>query len=179
MQVRRTIMAATLAAVSSLALVAPTLAQAELRGPAPVTGTSGFADELAGGSRMWDGQKVRGEDAVVAYDWDASDPRLTGELTVSYNYDYYERQGLLLASGRSTLGIADGNWVGDARYIGGPDLRGTTTIVLEGQGPYEGLTAHVVVDQDAGPITFSAAIFPGGLPEPPALVQRTIRLGGR
>lgn len=179
MHARTTIMATALAAASALALVAPTLAQAELRGPATVTGTSGFPDELAGGSRMWDGQKIRGEDAIVAYDWDASDPRLTGEFTVHYNSDYYERQGLFLANGRSTLETAGGDWVGDASYVGGPALRGTSTILLEGQGAYEGLTAYIVLDQDAEPISFTAAILPGSLPEPPVRVQRTSRLGGR
>ena len=179
MQARKTIMAMALAAASSLTLAVPTLAQAELRGPAQVTGTSGSLDELAGGSRLWDGQKVRAEDTVVAYEWDASDPRLTGELMLKYTSHVYESDGLYLASGRSTLETADGNWVGSARYVGGDEMEGTSTIVMEGQGPYEGLTAYVMVAMDARPITFNAGIFPGDLPEPPVLVQRTSRLGGR
>lgn len=179
MQTRKTIMATVLAAASAITLVAPALAQSELGHAAPVTGTSGFGQELAGGSTLWDGQRLRGENTVMAYDWDASDPRLTGELMIKFNSDFYEREGLFVAQGRSTLSTADGRWVGDASYVGGPALQGVSTLIMEGQGQYEGLIAYVVVQQDAEPITFSAGILPNGLPEAPLAGQRSTRQSGR
>lgn len=40
-------------------------------------------------------------------------------------------------------------------------------MIMHGQEAYEGLTAYVVVDEESGPISFSAVIFPGDMPEPP------------
>lgn len=39
--------------------------------------------------------------------------------------------------------------------------------IMHGENAYEGLTAYVVVDEESGPITFSAVIFPGDMPTPP------------
>ena len=40
-------------------------------------------------------------------------------------------------------------------------------MVLRGEGDYDGLTAYVVLDFVADPVSFSAAIFPAELPAPP------------
>ncbi len=159
---------ATALAVGLLATpAASAVAQADLMEPARVTGTTTFPQDVAGGTRAWIDGATRGHGRIVTHEWTASDPRLDGLHTTTYSYDSYDREEMMVAAGTVTHTNDEGSWVGEATYMGGLDLGGTTTMIMHGENAYEGLTAYVVVDEESGPITFSAVIFPGDMPTPP------------
>lgn len=159
---------ATALAVAALASPAvPATAQTDLMEPARVTGTTTFPEQQASGSRAWIDNATRLRDQVMTHQWEASDPRLDGLHTTTFNSDVYDRQDMSVAVGFVTHENDEGSWVGEGTYMGGLDLGGTTTMIMYGQDAYEGLTAYVVVDEESGPISFSAVIFPGDMPEMP------------
>jgi len=154
---------ATALAIGLLATPAvPATAQVDLTAAAVVTGTTTLPQEVAAGSRAWTDGAVRGEGVMATQTWEASDPRLSGELSITYNYDFYESLGLFVMAGAVALENDDGRWEGTANYLGGDALQGTTTMLMHGTGTYEGLTSYVVWDEN--PPTFQAAIFPGDMP---------------
>jgi hypothetical protein len=159
---------ATALAAGLLATPAATaVAQADLMEPARVTGTTTFPEDVVAGSRAWIDGATRGDGRIVTHEWEASDPRLDGLHTTTYSYDSYDRQEMMVAVGTVTHENDGGRWIGEASYMGGLDLGGTTTMVMYGEDAYEGLTAYVVIDEESGPISFSAVIFPGDMPAPP------------
>mgnify|MGYP001817615514 CR=1 FL=1 len=135
-------------------------------GPAVVTGTASHPLKWGGGSRGWDGSRVVGTDQYEVYEFEASDPRLSGELSSTFDFIFYENLGVYVADGDSTLETADGRWSGDFSFVGGESLANVATVTLHGEGAYEGLSAWLVMDQDAGR-KFAAGIVNGDLPTPP------------
>ena len=151
-------------AVSLLAgSVVGVAAQDDSMAPAAVTGTVSSGEQLSGGSKLWEDGAIRGDGAAWSHEFEASDPRLSGTRIATYAYDLYERQEMMVVDGTVVIENEDGRWVGPASQLGGAILGETSTMVLSGEDAYEGLTAYVVVDE-AGR-TFSAAIFPGAMPD--------------
>jgi hypothetical protein len=104
-----------------------------------------------------------------AMTWAASDPRLSGDAEADGGWSLYappsEDTGTGLAA--SYVITNDGGvWNCVASRPGGPepDIDGHT-LVFQGSGGYEGLTAHVQIDWDSYPFVFSGLILEGG-PEP-------------
>ena len=135
---------------------------------AAVTGTTTFHEEVVGGSAAWEDDALRGRGLLFPTTWEASDPRLSGTQTIRANRDLYERLRMQVLTGTSLLENDDGRWVGTAGHLGGAKLGETSTVVMHGEDAYEGLTAYVVMDLETQPASFSAAIFPGDVPELPA-----------
>jgi hypothetical protein len=98
-----------------------------------------------------------------------SDARLDGELTLGGSNDEYPGpDGTMyeLATEVWRIETADGAWQGTtAFFVASPDLPGSRTILLVGEGAYEGLIAAVTA-RLSDPWTFEGVIFPG---EPPPM----------
>ena len=81
---------------------------------------------------------------------DMSDPRLDGRLTYSSNVDAYGAPGEDLSLGMATYRIEtdEGAWEGSTPFLDTDDSP-TSTIVLTGEGAYDGLYAVMGTDWDA------------------------------
>jgi len=163
----------TLIAAIAVGLVAGStvgvVAQDDPMAPAQVTGTGPYPVEVSLGSRAWEDGALRERGMRFATTWEASDPRLSGVVSLSNNRDQYEKEEMFVVSATAVVENDDGRWTGSGTVLAGEELGETLTLVMEGQDAYEGLTAYVVMDLRGR--TFNAAIFPGGmpeLPEPPA-----------
>jgi hypothetical protein len=131
------------------------------------TGTQSRDDPTSGtATRTEYGELVEGH--VSAFQIDASDERLSGTAAFTVNSRYLEPgDGQYPASvlvARVVLEADDGTWEGTyvgTDYPGTPDQEGQ--YILQGTGPYEGLTAVMTVygSKTAG------LVFPGSLPETP------------
>ena len=111
--------------------------------------------------------------------YEASDPRLDGEVTLTQNRLGYETPGISIEATVRVLENDDGRWVGTDTGLGVSDSIVTDGIeydtsfrvtylnidfiVLHGEDAYEGLTAVIVEDWEAPfgePATFVGAIVP-------------------
>jgi hypothetical protein len=109
-----------------------------------------------------------------AMTWSATDPRLSGAVEVGTDWSLYEpasedaAAGPVAAPGGLVITNDGGSWGCVASEPGGPEPDVEThTLVFQGAGDYEGLTAHVQVDWDAYPYLFSGVILEGDpLPDP-------------
>jgi len=104
--------------------------------------------------------------------WAASDPRLTGSGTYDSNWHSYLFQNMKVEASRYTVQNDEGQWVGTGTTVASSsDIVDTHTIILRGEGGYEGLTTYVVMDNGPSPASFYAAIFPGDMPAAPDTAQ--------
>ena len=103
--------------------------------------------------------------------FDSDDDRLTGDATITANWQFPDpSDGLSLLSTRTyELTNEGGSWVGQSHSLNADDLGVSVEMaVLTGQGGYEGLTAYVHFDwNDDFTTNFSGVIFPGPGPEMP------------
>ena len=144
-------------------------AQDDSQAPASVTGTFTTPEGVGVPTGAWENGATRMRDLGFTSTWDASDPRLSGALSLRANRDRYDRQQMELGSALTAIENEDGRWVGAGTWLGGDELGETMTLLMRGEDAYEGLTAYVVVDLVTQ--TFAASIFPGDMPafpEPPA-----------
>ena len=95
---------------------------------------------------------------------EVSDPRLDGVMTVSQNQNQYPLQPWLLME---TYRIAndDGAWQGSFPSMSDGSVFGSASVVLVGEGAYEGLYAWTDVSDWSA---ISGVIFPAPPPEAPA-----------
>ena len=150
-------------AIAVVALASPAAAQVELA-PTQFTGQSTLPQTVTEGSRAWLDGAVRGHDRIITSDWEASDPRISGTYTNTHGYNDYERYEMMVAVGDVVIENDDGSWVGAGSYLGGSQVGATSTVILEGTDAYAGLTAYVVIDEQAEPPSFAGAIFAGEMP---------------
>ena len=159
----------TLIAAIAVGLVAGAtvgvVAQDEPMAPAQVTGTGPYPTEVSLGSRAWEDGALRERGMRFATTWEASDPRLSGAVSLSTNRDQYEKQEMFVVSASAVVENDVGRWAGSGTVLAGEELGETMTLIMQGEDAYEGLTAYVVMDLRGR--TFNAAIFPGELPEYP------------
>jgi hypothetical protein len=110
---------------------------------------------------------------VSVHEWAASDPRLSGEATYSGRWQLYdepqEESGDPAATDAALYSIVNegGSWLCEAsRAPEQPISDGDRhTLVFNGEGEYEGLTAYLTIDWRQAPYVFSGLILPGE--EPP------------
>lgn len=140
-------------------------ATADPMAPAAVTGTvTGAPMTSSGTSTTGDGfQETEGVQYVNTLV--ASDARLSGEVTYTGHWRYYPGMFQIEAASR-VIANDGGRWVGTATALATPSIN-TDTVVLRGEGAYEGLTAYLVMDYSTEPATFVGAIFPGEMPSAP------------
>jgi len=142
--------------------------------PAVVTGTIfSKSDDADGTASAADGATLL-EGVASTNKWNASDRRLSGTSTYTGNWLQYPAAGFQVEAATRVLENDDGRWVGTATAFAdvnrnvGPPVN-TNTVILHGEGAYEGLTAYVLTDYSERPATFVAAIFPGEMPPFPEL----------
>jgi hypothetical protein len=149
---------------SSAVLAQETEEPAAAGAPIVVTGTLDCDADTA----ATDGLPV-----VSVHEWAASDPRLSGEATYSGRWQLYEEPqedtGDPAASDAALYSIVNegGSWLCEAsRAAEQPISDGDRhTLVFNGEGEYEGLTAYLTIDWSQAPYVFSGLILPGE--EPP------------
>ncbi len=108
----------------------------------------------------------------LTFQWEASDPRLTGSGTYDSNWLSYLFQNMKLEASRYTLENDEGRWVGTGTTVSSlDDMMETHTMILRGEDGYEGLTTYVVMDDGLSGTSFHAAIFPGDMPAVPDPAQ--------
>lgn len=144
--------------------------QADPMAPAAVTGTVGLGPDISPGSETYFARKYRTEGMQCVLYYEASDPRLSGEVTFTGNMDDYRYESIYVGAGTRVLVNDGGRWVGTDTGLGLPDgMADMEFTVMHGEDAYEGLTAIVVEDWAVEPPTFVGAIFPGAMPAFPEL----------
>jgi hypothetical protein len=114
--------------------------------------------------------------------WEASDPRLTGELTFSAVGLHYGPATGGVANAAVTAGsyqvvTAEGSWSGTSMEVWVEVPAFTShTVLLTGKGGYEGLSAYLVIDigrpWNYDDRSFTGLIFPDPVPLAPTSQKR-------
>ena len=172
----------TLLASSSVAVVAQaeettegttedaTVEATEAAAPVVVSGTLECLGELPEGEGGEDAATPQDE-VVNLHRWEATDPRLSGEVTYTGRWQLYEEPpedaGIGGATDAAIYEIVNegGHWLCEASRT--PAQRTPTdahTLVFDGEGEYEGLTAYLHVDWSQVPYTFTGLILRGEAP---------------
>jgi hypothetical protein len=142
--------------------------------PALVTGTATYLSKDSPGTLSFADDAIVREGVVFTHHWEASDPRLSGTSTVTWNWhDCSSGDVTIEAATRVVENDDGGRWVGTGTGLSDVAGAGPETVVLHGEGVHEGLTAYVLMDWDphqTPQATFDAAIFPGGMPPFPELL---------
>jgi hypothetical protein len=137
--------------------------------PAAVTGTVGFGPDISFGTITSEAGVVRTEGWQGILYWEASDPRLDGEVTLTGNRLEVPQESIYVGAATIALVNDDGRWVGTdtGLTVPGGDME---FMVMHGEDAYEGLSAVIVEDWSVEPPTFVGAIVPEmpAFPEPPA-----------
>lgn len=146
----------------------------------------GVVIEVAENGKVERGEysKVSGSDygalygRIYAETWDASDSRLSGEVTNHVMRHEYPDLGLFLEANEYTLANDAGGWVGTGTGIAPTgrvgDYGHIFTMTLHGEGAYDGLTAFLTFGNEMSDDfhwTLRGAIVADGLPpfpQPPA-----------
>ena len=157
--------------------------------PVVVTGTIEWGDTTDATVTCDAAGVCRSEGSQARFSYEASDPRLDGDVTGRGVGLYHVPRSIYLEAGTRVLVNDDGRWVGTDTGLGVTDsitvdgieydtrFRGTYLnidfIVMHGEDAYEGLTAIIVEDWEApfgSPATFVGAIVPEvpAFPELPA-----------
>ena len=144
---------------------------------AVVTGAVERVREVSPGTTASDAGVSRTEGQQTINRWIASDPRLSGEETVTANWHRYLSSDITVpeigvGSMTRVLVNDDGRWVGPAGFAFDmgitPDQR--DIVVMRGEGAYQGLTAFIVMNlEGTGYAPFVGAIVPGEMPPFPEL----------
>jgi hypothetical protein len=120
--------------------------------------------------------EVRGvvvEDEAI----ETSDPRINGTLSRALNVNVHKLsdfEDVVVEIAAWRIENEDGSWSGeggalihDGAEIPQEDATNHDTIMLTGDGAYEGLTAYVLADWTEEPVAVEGAVFVGEMPPPP------------
>jgi hypothetical protein len=107
-----------------------------------------------------------GTDVVNVHRWQASDARLGGEATYTGQWQLYEPPAEDSSSGGDAVLYEivndGGHWLCEtSRAVAPGDAPGAHTLVFNGEGDYEGMTAYLNVDWSQTPFAFTGVILPG------------------
>ncbi len=140
--------------------------------PAPFTGRIAYGGQVRSGTMdTVDGHIESRGSAFAPSMVSVSDPRLDGDVLISWQTDEYvasDGADQVLGSGTWRIETADGAWEGSYVRLEADGLSDKSTAVLTGQGAYEGLTAVWEQTIDGSGWDIAGAIFPSG--PPPAAV---------
>ena len=108
---------------------------------------------------------------VNVFRFEASDPRLTGDATVTSNWVLIEDAESFGSLNADTYELSNdgGSWHGESTGFGSPGFGAGRTIILVGQDGYDGLTAYLHGEfvPDLGGEEFKGLILPTAMPEIP------------
>jgi len=139
----------------------------ETMASATVQGTVFFTGVASYGVLTSDDDALRTEDNGVWLRVDADDDRLDGTGSARYNSSKYPYPLEVLA-GIYDFKNEDGRWVGTYTCFVEPTLGiDRDTVILRGEGAYEGLSAYLLIDWAGSSGDFIGAIFPGEMPTVP------------
>ncbi len=107
-----------------------------------------------------------GTDVVNVHRWQASDERLGGEATYTGQWQLYEQPAEDSGPGGDAVLYEivndGGHWLCEtSRAVAPGDAPGAHTLVFNGEGEYEGMTAYLNVDWSQTPYAFTGVILPG------------------
>lgn len=106
---------------------------------------------------------------AYSYEFESADPRMIGSALWTANGDRYRAEPLFeLQTSDWVITNDAGTWVGTGTGLRGTGVGDSTTMLLEGTGAYEGMSAYLVVEWALGGGFFRGAIFPGAIPDVPA-----------
>ena len=177
--------AAILLAVAGTAAVAQSGSTSGTLTPAPVTIEVSDIHFVSPGVMVPDETRstYRETGGRMTMDWQASDPRLSGDVTCAATR-LIDRDGSFMEAEAFTVENGDGRWVGEgisyslerpgSDVVVGSGLlpeasRHDDVVLLHGRGGYEGYSALVDIDWSQDPPLINAAIFGGSLPSAPGL----------
>ena len=133
-----------------------------------VLGTSTLVGQASPGTSELDGGVVRVRDNQLITLEASSDPRVTGQATISVNFDAYpDASGFAGATqvrfGEMRLENEDGAWVGSftGSLANGAFVQ---TYWLEGRGAFEGYSYVVTAGGSGNTWRSQGLIFPGAIP---------------
>lgn len=178
MRMLRILMTGIATVALSAAAVSPVMSQS----PAPTLDPSrpaAFSGRFVTGHQVRSGttEAVDARTESRGYVWaptvmSISDPRLDGDLLISWQTDVYAGAGgtrHTLGTGTWRIETADGVWEGSYTRLEADGMSDHNTAVLVGQGGYEGLIAVWEQTYDGSGWDIVGAIFPAG-PPPIALL---------
>jgi hypothetical protein len=127
--------------------------------------TFGVVDFVSEGtSERDDTGTVRERGTHVELAFSSSDPRLSGDVTYLANLDKFG-DGSSVHTETYEVVNDDGRWFGTSQGMEVPGLVWGDSVLLRGEGGYEGLSALLWIDGMRNEI--SAVIFPGEMPPLP------------
>jgi hypothetical protein len=152
---------------------APAESSAAPAAPVVVSGTLECLGEApADASPAVGASAAPAEAQVTLHEWVASDARLSGEVSYRGTWHIYgepsEDRGTDAARDQAVYAIVNegGAWMCEASRIPDPRVPSEQhTLVFDGQGEYEGMTAYLHIDWTQAPYAFTGLILPGD--EPP------------
>jgi hypothetical protein len=168
-----------LIAMSVLALIAGsgvvTAQEAEedaATSPVVVTGTLECLGEAPAGEPSDAGASAAPSEAkVTLHEWVASDPRLSGDVAYTGSWHIYgepsEDAGTPAAQDQAIYEIVNegGKWLCEASRIPDPMVPSEEhTLVFNGEGAYEGMTAYLHIDWSQAPYAFTGLVLQGEAP---------------
>jgi len=162
-------------------------------GPSAAQSSSPEADAVEGvpavtfSGRWQSAGALESDDETTSYDYplstrgslsrhrmlEMSDPRLDGEITASYNQDWYEDLGVVVYNSSFRIDNEQGAWVERPalvmRFV--DDATTAKTTILVGEGTYDGLVAIAEIDWQSwntGMFDIRGIIVAGTAPPAPA-----------
>jgi len=168
MRTIRTLITLSMVLAVGLSTASIALAQTDPKAPASFVGwvldeshvDSGTAEDL--------GSVLERRDLAYSYDFDSSDPRMSGTGLWMGNGDRYRAEPLFeLQTARWVITNDEGSWEGIGTGLRGTGGGDNSTLVLEGTGAYDGMSAYLGIDWNLGGGTIQGAIFPGTIPDAP------------
>jgi len=176
-----TIIGLTLALMSVTAVGVGAQTETEDGEPAAttyVTGTLGAPAQITSGrTSVTDGVTQRRGWLFADVPIETSDPRLNGLITTSANGDERRVTGTTeavdLQSSKYRIANDDGSWLGQGTAFihleGGTPTADLDTLLLTGEGAYEGLSAYLLFDFSESPTAVEGVVFAGEMTPAPGL----------
>jgi hypothetical protein len=138
--------------------------------PVVVTGTLECLGEMPA-DQAPEASAVPAGAVVNVHEWQATDPRLSGEVEYTGRWAVYpeasEQTGLPEDQNQAIYEIVNegGKWLCEASRVPDPRVPSEEhTLVFTGEGDYEGLTAYLHIDWSQAPFNFTGLILPGEAP---------------
>ena len=154
------------AAASAVPAASPAVPAAAPEGPVVVTGT---LECLTAGTDA--AASPAAGATVTLHEWQASDPRLSGEVAAEGSWEIYgkpsEETGVPDANAQAIYQIVNdgGAWLCEASRLPDPMVPSEEhALVFSGEGDYEGLTAYLHIDWSQAPYAFTGLILQGEAP---------------